>query len=52
MSEQVSCGNCHGSGMADCPMEYGGSCPSSCPACGGSQKVVCSDCEGEGMFDE
>lgn len=46
--EMEDCGNCNGSGMADCPMEYGGPCPSQCPACGGSQKVICGDCDGTG----
>lgn len=43
-NDMEECGNCNGSGEADCPMEYGGPCP----ACGGSQRVFCNDCEGAG----
>lgn len=47
-SEKEECGNCNGTGEADCPMEYGGACPDHCPACGGSQKITCQDCNGDG----
>jgi DnaJ-class molecular chaperone len=46
------CGNCGGSGMTDCPMEWGDdNCPPECPACGGSSKVVCPDCQGAGTIE-
>lgn len=46
--EIEECGNCNGTGRADCPMEYGGPCPEQCLACGGSQRVICDDCDGSG----
>lgn len=49
---KVVCGNCSGKGEAECPMEYGGRCPSQCPACSGSQKVVCTNCDGSGKVEE
>lgn len=30
-NDKEECGNCNGSGEADCPMEYGGPCPEQCP---------------------
>lgn len=42
------CGECNGKGTTSCPMEYGGSHPPGCPACGGEQKVVCPECNGTG----
>ncbi|MCA2016058.1 hypothetical protein LDJ79_08045 [Vibrio tritonius] len=49
--DKEECGNCNGSGEADCLMEYGGPCPEQYPACGGSQKVFCNDCDGTGWQD-
>lgn len=49
--EKEECGNCNGSGRADCPMEYGGPCPDQCPACGGAQKTICIDCDGSGYIE-
>ncbi len=46
---QEECGNCNGTGMMDCPQEYGGDrCPPECPVCGGDQKTPCYDCNGTG----
>lgn len=42
------CGECHGTGMTECPFEYGGRHPENCPACGGEQRIVCPDCDGTG----
>ena len=50
--EKEICGNCDGTGMADCPLEWGGDCPEECPACGGDQKIRCLDCEGSGYAEE
>ena len=44
----AKCGNCNGTGIADCSVEYGGPCPEEGPACCGSQKVVCGDCDSSG----
>lgn len=49
---KVKCELCNGTGMQDCPMEYGDSCPEECPACGGEQKVVCTDCDGSGKVED
>ncbi len=35
------CGRCNGTGLQDCPFEYGDCGHSSCPACGDSGKVPC-----------
>lgn len=43
------CSGCDGSGMEDCPMEWGGPCPSHCRACDGSQKITCQQCNGTGQ---
>jgi hypothetical protein len=45
------CGNCNGTGISECPMEYGGPCPEQCPACDGEQKVICPMCDGTGYED-
>ena len=42
------CGLCNGTGVTDCPLEYGGRHPENCPACGGDQTIVCPDCDGTG----
>jgi len=45
------CGNCEGTGEADCPLEWGGDCPENCPACGGDQIITCTVCGGSGYED-
>lgn len=52
MGNRIICGECQGSGVAECPIEYGGRHPESCPACGGDGKVVCPACDGCGYVDE
>lgn len=43
------CHMCEGKGVADCPLEYGGSHPDNCPSCGGRNKVApCPACNGTG----
>ncbi len=43
------CSECSGTGISDCPMEYGNMRhPHDCPACGGEQKTMCTYCEGTG----
>lgn len=43
------CNTCNGKGYIECPMEYSDDKhPSSCAACGGTEKAVCPDCRGTG----
>ncbi len=42
------CDRCNGTGLQDCPFEYGDCGHSSCPACGGRNKVPCDHCNGSG----
>ena len=43
------CPECEGSGVIDCPLEYGvDTHPENCPACGGEGRCICPMCEGTG----
>lgn len=44
-----ACSECKGTGVGECPMEYGDMRhPDNCPACGGEQKTICTYCDGTG----
>lgn len=51
MEDKEVCGNCDGTGVSDCPLEWGDDCPEQCPACGGDQVVRCPVCDGSGYED-
>ena len=53
MGRRIKCDECHGTGVAPCPLEYGvDTHPENCPACGGTNKVICPECGGCGYIDE
>ena len=49
IQEQEICEECQGTGVMDCPLEYGGPHPENCPACGGEETVPCIYCNGSGL---
>ena len=36
----MECDECEGTGIIECPLEYGGRHPENCPSCGGEQTVI------------
>ena len=49
-SGEIVCPECEGSGVIDCPLEYGDDDrhPEHCSACGGEGRCICPMCEGAG----
>ncbi len=48
---EMECDECGGTGMIECPLEYGGKHPENCPSCGGEQIVICPLCRGTGKLN-
>lgn len=50
LNDDEICPECEGTGVIDCPLEYGDddTHPENCPACGGEGRCICPMCEGTG----